>query len=1697
MVTSKNPIIRIIAMVTVVAFVLTNCGLGYAIPNTSHLREVNVGQRQEDAQAIGNALGVQANAAASVLNDINKEIRVLELKIDQDLLRRLPKFGLHIEQQGHAPEGNFWYYIFDANSEDYEGISLNEFFERLQGAVIRMSNFLPVGVLPEIYMLKEIHRKFLIFASDRKSDSDTVSSSYPFNGKSNYRYLFTEGVSPISKVPLLDTSVVVSRIIVTKEEYETAFEWGKQQAAKQGLQDPNNLLAKACVNRLLYKRTLETVLSSAPAAGAQAESRLSAEDGSKDVCEDFRRFASDCEKQLLLMKRCINDASIGKLGKNEANVRIRECVTSIKHGLSKLADDLQNPQVKIFLEDKLQYRPIAIFVDRGIYDSALGLLEYALGELNRIRIINDQGDFFAAVEAFGKNVGAVGEARASGYNLIGAEERRQAVDVEKKRRIVAVRRTQRLKRKLRAGILGMGVLAGTFVAGQRLSNSAQPIAVAPVAQVISQSVPAVVVVPSKRPVIDLEKLLANYSFKDSRSPVRLRAFLEGVPLPAVPQALLQHLAHIKGYSLSYEQADKAVNNCRYWDVPVTHVIATILMETALEKKGEVDGLYFGAGQFVRSTAESLLEQLQEAGVPYKKFNENDFEQTAVLIAYSGYLNKWPKESVDWNSELSRMRVRAAYISAGLPSEPLSREQMLRIAVHNKDEKAARDMLGVGEMGLFLEKISLANSAGNEDCTFADLEAEGYSVKTNLKDYGYRQELYVYLFKDGQEVKGVYLTFYIYPQFKTIEIKDFYPSFPKPQAEKEKIGRGRALLRHIIKPDLYGGYDVIATAVPSFAKSFVKIREWNPLSLEENRDDFIPMRQNKERTVSSKSPLYEAWCNATVYGVMPIAGEARANGENVELDTIEDSNEYPGVVQSEFTVTSPGMPFDFVKTLGAHSCVIVTMYDPKTQIGILAHLDFQNAGDIISYIKMAMALEQKGVKDAKGLRIKLIHSGSDWAQFTIDEIKNKLSTADWFNRMDESQIAEFGVDDFQGNLVDIAFNVRTGEAYKLLKAFYSGSTVEVMRQRSVGHKTFQEITLAAAGGEASANAAALPSLEKGEYETLMREVRRDLKSRKEKSGEILHCLHHSAELIKRLKGRGIKAELRATSLSLPKELSHFWVVVKDEKGEIIWTLDAYPDYFKTYYEHFAEKFPEDVLIFSSQETYVYPFNKDGFWEELPSDDRTIEMLLDRSSAAASGAGQLEAQVEIDAVRQRAEARFQEIKYDPANNIRDNGPSPEAARKRLGLLLAYNSIVVAEGREWKSRYYQKSLRNPEIRRLILRDDMLSNIDTNIKSTIMTLLANWDGLNEGDRERFLIVLEEAYFEGMVLIDLLRTLNEGHLVVLEHILRRDLAKADALAVRKAIEEVLPYVEAHASGIVSSANAAAMAYDAIIEGERPSTHANDFISIMDRARFEGIIDPAYFLKGKVLDIGLETEFEILAQENLVTYLKRRGVDIVGLDPKVPAGAPAYLTTGIVQNMPFRDDQFDSVVSLALFSYDYFEGGVIKDGVSTLSEFYRRSAREIRRVLKNKGLFLASVTEGNQELIKAFTDEGFTVRMIDRTSYLFENNKSNGAVFAASAAGRGQQEIWGIYDTDEALREIAETVAEMAEARFVNVIYKQLPDGLSERQKFIDGIKSSGAKVIIRVSNNNLLAFSSLDDVQKRELTDENRGEWKQLVYSL
>jgi RNA polymerase sigma factor (sigma-70 family) len=145
------------------------------------------------------------------------------------------------------------------------------------------------------------------------------------------------------------------------------------------------------------------------------------------------------------------------------------------------------------------------------------------------------------------------------------------------------------------------------------------------------------------------------------------------------------------------------------------------------------------------------------------------------------------------------------------------------------------------------------------------------------------------------------------------------------------------------------------------------------------------------------------------------------------------------------------------------------------------------------------------------------------------------------------------------------------------------------------------------------------------------------------------------------------------------------------------------------------------------------------------------------------------------------------------------------------------------------------------------------------------------------------------------------------------------------------------------------------------------------------------FLKGRVLNVGAGSE-----RDNLTTALQRRGARVFSLDPQVMHGHLPFFTRGVVQNIPFTDNSFDSAISIGLFNPEFFDMDAMrKNGYDEASLFYQEAAKELRRVLKHQGRFLLSVgaLDADDSLLKAFAAEEFEIHTLMDGGYLLINHK--------------------------------------------------------------------------------------------------------------
>jgi|SRR3989338_1788338 len=96
--------------------------------------------------------------------------------------------------------------------------------------------------------------------------------------------------------------------------------------------------------------------------------------------------------------------------------------------------------------------------------------------------------------------------------------------------------------------------------------------------------------------------------------------------------------------------------------------------------------------------------------------------------------------------------------------------------------------------------------------------------------------------------------------------------------------------------------------------------------------------------------------------------------------------------------------------------------------------------------------------------------------------------------------------------------------------------------------------------------------------------------------------------------------------------------------------------------------------------------------------------------------------------------------------------------------------------------------------------------------------------------------------------------------------------------------------------------------------------------------------KSKVLEVGT-------GNNTFLNYVRKQGVDIIGVDARPRGEKSKALIASRVEQLPFRNETFDVVLSAGVF-----------DG-STYHQDQRAMLDEIRRVLKENGLFLGMINK--------------------------------------------------------------------------------------------------------------------------------------------
>ena len=168
-------------------------------------------------------------------------------------------------------------------------------------------------------------------------------------------------------------------------------------------------------------------------------------------------------------------------------------------------------------------------------------------------------------------------------------------------------------------------------------------------------------------------------------------------------------------------------------------------------------------------------------------------------------------------------------------------------------------------------------------------------------------------------------------------------------------------------------------------------------------------------------------------------------------------------------------------------------------------------------------------------------------------------------------------------------------------------------------------------------------------------------------------------------------------------------------------------------------------------------------------------------------------------------------------------------------------------------------------------------------------------------------------------------------------------------------------------------------------------ISLSESCREAGITVERIMNTGRILNIARESNGSVQdtpIEYNIVAALGEMGYDVVGLDPITKPG-DGY-KQGIVQDMPFDDGEFSTIISVGLFDHYYVTARqMFVSGKMEIDEreenFYRKAAKEVWRTLEPGGIFLADTFGDNEKFLRAFQEQGFQhVRIYDSEDpYLF------------------------------------------------------------------------------------------------------------------
>jgi len=303
--------------------------------------------------------------------------------------------------------------------------------------------------------------------------------------------------------------------------------------------------------------------------------------------------------------------------------------------------------------------------------------------------------------------------------------------------------------------------------------------------------------------------------------------------------------------------------------------------------GSQTSSYTGLTQALREALESYPGQLASL---------LDKEDIYILMPKSDIHNNSPPPFSFYDSDdkfiTSFTQDSRIYLPFGLVVLLVkTQEEQLLKDIIDFERKNIREGFEDPEEARFLAKRVLAAiySESKAEVTFLDLVNEGYRIEL-LEETNKDRDDSFYLnlgakrinvklsLRGDQSIHPGKISFLVVESLRIIFVENFYPCFPR-----EKKGRGRALLRHLLDRPEYSGYRVLAWASPGLRKSFSRMIDFQPVVVDSDDSEACDRIGKKLATelsqpynqiqFMSNPALYEKlqeifFSGFNIYGVVP-------------------------------------------------------------------------------------------------------------------------------------------------------------------------------------------------------------------------------------------------------------------------------------------------------------------------------------------------------------------------------------------------------------------------------------------------------------------------------------------------------------------------------------------------------------------------------------------------------------------------------------------------------------------------------------------------------------------------------------------------------------------------------------------------------------------------------------------------------------